>query len=83
MVFNSSGDARQSPNIVFRKKLKVYADVIHAYNIQGLKSIHENVNVVIIRENMEGEYSGLEHEVYPGVVESIKVTTAKASEKIA
>jgi len=41
------------------------------------------VNTIIIRENVEGEYSGIEHEVYPGVVESIKVTTKENSLNVA
>lgn len=44
---------------------------------------HKDVNTVVIRENTEGEYSGIEHEVYPGVIESIKVTTMAASLKTA
>lgn len=44
---------------------------------------HQGVDLVIIRERTEGEYSGIEHEIYPGVVESIKVTTKEASLRIA
>ena len=44
---------------------------------------YDNVNLVTIRENTEGEYSGLEHEVVPGVVESLKVITEKASRRVA
>ena len=55
----------------------------HSFNIPGIKTRHDNVDIVLIRENLEGEYSGLEHEVYPGVVESLKVVTAKNSLKIA
>lgn len=54
-----------------------------AFSIPGIPTRHKNVDIVVIRERMEGEYSGIEHEVYPGVVESIKVTTKDASLKIA
>ncbi|KAA8535933.1 hypothetical protein F0562_028411 [Nyssa sinensis] len=49
----------------------------------GLPTRHENVDIVVIRENTEGEYAGLEHEVVPGVVESLKVITKFCSERIA
>jgi len=48
-------------------------------SMKGITCRHSNVNCIIIRENSEGEYSGIEHEVYPGVIESIKRTTKKAS----
>jgi isocitrate/isopropylmalate dehydrogenase len=53
--------------------LDLYASLVHCLTLPGLKSRHDNVNIVVIRENTEGEYSGLEHEVVPGVVESLKV----------
>ena len=49
----------------------------------GVPTRHEDVNIVIIRENTEGEYSGLEHEVVPDVVESVKVITAEKSRRAA
>jgi isocitrate dehydrogenase (NAD+) len=52
-------------------------------NLPGVKSRFENVDVVLIRENTEDLYSGLEHEVVPGVVESLKIITEKASTQIA
>jgi isocitrate dehydrogenase (NAD+) len=52
-------------------------------NVPGVKSHFENVDVVIVRENTEDLYSGLEHEVVPGVVESLKIITEKASTRIA
>ena len=58
--------------------------MVPVVSIPGLEGArHKNVNTVIIRENTEGEYSGIEHEVYPGVIESIKVTTMEASLKVA
>ena len=53
----------RSLNVAMRKDLDIYASVVSVQNIPGLKSRHENVDFVIIRENTEGEYSGLEHEV--------------------
>lgn len=49
----------------------------------GYKTLYDNVDLILIRENTEGEYSGIEHEVVKGVVQSIKVITREASEKIA
>lgn len=77
------GEGPGSPNLRLRKMLNVYADVVHAFSIPGLNTRHKNVNVIVIRENIEGEYSGLEHEVYPGVIESIKVITREGSLRIA
>jgi isocitrate dehydrogenase (NAD+) len=65
------------------QELDLYAHVCHAYNFPGVKARHRDVDVVIVRENTEGEYSGLEHEVVPGVVESIKVITEAKSRRIA
>lgn len=67
----------------FAKELGLFANVVHAYNIKGVETRHKNLNIVVIRENTEGEYSGLEHEVYPGVIESVKVITKEASIRIA
>jgi len=56
---------------------------VHAINIPGIASRHTGVDIVIIRENTEGEYSGMEHEVAPGVTESLKVMTRDATRRIA
>lgn len=52
-------------------------------SIQGYKTAYDDVNTVLIRENTEGEYSGIEHEIQPGVVQSIKLITYEASERVA
>lgn len=70
-------------NFQFYKELGLYADVIPAFSLPSIDSRHKNVDVVVIRENNEGEFSGIEHEVYPGVIESIKVITKEGSLKIA
>jgi len=72
-----------SVNVALRKSLELYANLRPVKNIPGVKSRFENVNVVIVRENTEDLYSGLEHEVVPGVVESLKIITEKASTRIA
>ena len=51
-------------------------------SIKGYKTPYDDVNTVLIRENTEGEYSGLEHQSYPGVVESLKVSTRAKAERI-
>jgi isocitrate dehydrogenase (NAD+) len=73
----------QSVNVGLRKALDLYANVRPVKNLPGVTSRYEDVNLVIIRENTEDLYSGLEHEVVPGVVESLKIITARASDKIA
>lgn len=67
------GGGVSSLNVMLRKELDLYASLVHCFNLQGLPTRHDNVDIVVIRENTEGEYSGLEHEVVPGVVESLKV----------
>jgi len=77
------GKGHRSLNLTLRKELSLYANVRPCFSIPGYKTKYDNVNLVTIRENTEGEYSGLEHEVVPGVVESLKVITEKASRRIA
>lgn len=83
VIYHTVGEGAYSSNVRLRKKLDVYADVVHAFSVPGVQTRHDNIDLVVIRENTEGEYSGLEHEVYPGVVESIKVTTYAASLRLA
>lgn len=70
-------------NVTLRKELDIYASVAICRNIPGYPTRHTGVDFAIIRENTEGEYSGLEHQSYPGVVESLKVITREKSERIA
>jgi len=77
-----AGGAR-SVNVALRKTLDLYANLRPVKNLPGLKSRFENIDLVIVRENTEDLYSGLEHEVVPGVVESLKIITEKASTRIA
>ncbi|KAK4167135.1 hypothetical protein QBC43DRAFT_8479 [Cladorrhinum sp. PSN259] len=73
----------QSFNVALRQELDIYASICLIKNIPGLKTRHENIDLCIIRENTEGEYSGLEHQSVPGVVESLKIITRAKSERIA
>ncbi|KAJ8640803.1 hypothetical protein MRB53_017497 [Persea americana] len=77
------GGGVSSLNVQLRRELDLYASLVNCFNLPGLPTRHENVDIVVIRENTEGEYSGLEHEVVPGVVESLKVITKFCSERIA
>ena len=77
-----AGGAR-SVNVALRRSLELYANLRPVKNLPGVKSHFDNVDVVIVRENTEDLYSGLEHEVVPGVVESLKIITEKASTRIA
>ncbi len=72
-----------SVNVALRKTLDLYANLRPVKNMPGVKSHFENVDLVLVRENTEDLYSGLEHEVVPGVVESLKIITEKASTRIA
>jgi isocitrate dehydrogenase (NAD+) len=72
-----------SVNVALRKGLELYANLRPVKNLPGVKSRFEGVDMVIVRENTEDLYSGLEHEVVPGVVESLKIITEKASTRIA
>ena len=70
-------------DIFLPQKLDLYAYIVHAFSIPGIQTRHNNMDIVVIRENSEGEYSTIEHEVLPGIVESIKVTTLEKSTRIA
>jgi isocitrate dehydrogenase (NAD+) len=63
--------------------LDIYAYIVHAFSIPGVQTRHEDVDIVVIRENSEGEYASIEHELLPGVIESIKVITQQNSRRIA
>ena len=72
-----------SVNVGLRKTLDLYANLRPVWKLPGVPSRFENVDLVIVRENTEDLYSGIEHEVVPGVVESLKIITARASTRIA
>lgn len=72
-----------SLHFVFPRTFNLYANVRPCRSIIGYKTLYDDVDLILIRENTEGEYSGIEHEVVKGVVQSIKVITREASERIA
>src|ERR687891_2172628 len=76
------GEGFTSVNVGLRKALDLYANLRPVINLPNVRSRFENVNLVIVRENTEDLYSGLEHEVVPGVVESLKIITERASTRI-
>ncbi len=77
------GKGFTSVNVQLRKKLDLYAAVRPVRNLPGVKTRFDNVDIVIVRENTEGLYSGVENEVTPGVVMSMKVATESACRRIA
>ena len=82
-VMSQNPSSKYAENIEFYKQLDLYAHVVQVNSIPNLKNQrHDDVDLVIIRENTEGEYTGIEHEVYPGVMESLKITTQAATAKI-
>ncbi|MBP7775818.1 MAG: isocitrate/isopropylmalate dehydrogenase family protein [Acidobacteria bacterium] len=77
------GTGFTSVNVGLRKALELYANLRPVWNLPNVKSRYEGVDLVIVRENTEDLYAGLEHTVVPGVVESIKIITDAASTRIA
>ena len=77
------GKGFRSINVQLRQELELYANLRPARSVPGIPTRFEGVDLVVIRENTEGLYSGLEHTVVPGVVESLKIITARASNRIA
>jgi isocitrate dehydrogenase (NAD+) len=77
------GKGHTSVNVQLRKKLNLYAAVRPVRSLPAVRTRYENVNMVIVRENTEGLYSGIENEVVPGVVTSLKVATEVACTRIA
>ncbi|XP_056659574.1 isocitrate dehydrogenase [NAD] subunit beta, mitochondrial isoform X2 [Monodelphis domestica] len=66
-----------------RRKLDLFANVVHVKSLPGYKTRHNNLDLVIIREQTEGEYSSLEHESARGVIECLKIVTRAKSQRIA
>ena len=77
------GKGFSSINVALRKALTLYANFRPIKNLPGVKTRFDNVDIIVVRENTEDLYSGLEHVVVPGVVESLKIITAEASTRIA
>lgn len=77
------GKGFTSVNVRLRKELNLYANLRPVRSLPGVPSRYENVDLVIVRENTEGLYSGIEHEIIPGVIESLRVMTRDACLRIA
>jgi isocitrate dehydrogenase (NAD+) len=77
------GEGFTSVNVGLRKGLDLYANLRPVWNLPGVRTVFSDIDLVIVRENTEDLYAGLEHEVVPGVVESLKIITERASTRIA
>ena len=78
------GTGFRSVNVAIRQALELYANVRPAKTIPGVASRYQNVDLVIVRENTEGLYAGVEHQVIPGVAaEATRIITRRASERVA
>jgi isocitrate dehydrogenase (NAD+) len=77
------GEGFKSVNVTLRQTLNLYANLRPARSMQGVESRYENVDLVIVRENTEDLYAGIEHMVGPDAAESIKIITRAASERVA
>jgi isocitrate dehydrogenase (NAD+) len=76
------GKGFRSVNVELRQALDLYANFRPAKSFPGIKTRYPDVDVIVVRENTEGLYSGAEHQVAPGVVESFRIITKTASERI-
>lgn len=76
------GSGFRSVNVELRRRLDLFANFRPAKSMAGVTSRYEDVDLIVVRENTEGLYSDLEHIVVPGVVESLRVITEKASDRI-
>lgn len=77
------GEGFASVNVELRKTFDLYANLRPIKNLPGVRARYQGIDLIVVRENTEGLYSGIEHEVVPGVVESLKIITERASTKIA
>lgn len=76
------GTGQASANVGLRKQLDLYASVRPVKSVKGVKTRYEDIDLVVVRENTEDLYMGIEHVVVPGVVESLKIITEKASTRV-
>ena len=76
------GEGFRSINVRLRQGLELFASVRPVNTLPGVKTPYEKVDLIVVRENTEGLYAGLEHEVVPGVVESVRLITRPAAERI-
>jgi isocitrate dehydrogenase (NAD+) len=76
------GKGFRSINVRLRKELELFASVRPVATLPGIKVPYQNVSLIVVRENTEGLYAGMEHYVVPGVVESLRLVTREAAERI-
>jgi len=81
--FRSSSGELESLNMKIRKQLDLFANVVHIKSMDGINTRHNNIDFITIREQTEGEYSALEHQSVPGVIECMKIITEDKSRRIA
>jgi len=72
-----------SVNVDLRRRLDLYANLRPVRNVPGIQTRFQDINLIVVRENTEDLYAGIEHIVAPGVTESMKIITKEASTKIA
>src|SRR5271167_3300944 len=77
------GGGFSSINVTLRQKFELFANFRPVKNLPGLKTRYPGLDLIIVRENMEDLYAGLEHVVVPGVVQALKIITEKGSTRIA
>ena len=77
------GEGFASVNVELRQTFNLYANLRPVKNLPGVKARYQGIDLIVVRENTEGLYSGIEHEVVPGVVESLKIMTEQACTRIA
>jgi isocitrate dehydrogenase (NAD+) len=77
------GEGFASVNVALRQSFNLYANLRPIKNLPGVKARYQGIDLFVVRENTEGLYSGIEHEVVPGVVESLKIMTERACTRIA
>jgi isocitrate dehydrogenase (NAD+) len=82
-MMTAVAEGARSINVGLRQSLDLYANLRPVKNLEGVQSRFQDVDIVLIRENTEDLYAGLEHTVVPGVVESLKIITERASTRIA
>lgn len=79
----ASKNDKNSLNVLLRTRLDLYASIVRCKSTPIVQTRHSDIDILVIRENTEGEYSSLEHESVPGVVESLKIITRQKSLRIA
>ena len=77
------GHGFRSVNVALRQALDLYVSMRPVNTLPGIKTHHDDVDIVVFRENTEGLYAGKEHEVVPGVVETLRIITERASRRFA